>query len=481
MSSPKKKDEQDEGIHRSLLHIENDINKRDAQGESIDGAADLSPIDKLHDESVLTSPVSNRCCCHPPIVNAHNQNSNRQKLAGEVNVKSTPQTAAPVLLHAIIQKINARSENPSLGPANLEAIHHQLDYQILALCQDEPPELIGQKRKNSAERFSEFAQAIDMEVWLRSSTWEAAMLLGLATLTGPRGIMKQYGPEAVLEAAMVRWFERALGTTVEEVYLELGTAPTKEGTKIRLTLDEAVLNDPSYSNLSFPSWTGPIKAFTVLPELVNEFFTDPCMIDYVERSYRAVVIAQTQLRAGYDAALKRLFERDWIAMSPVSRHAVIAQALCNMFEREDPVQLSSLDGAEYWIHSNARHPQCKTTPHLALPSASPPPRRANRSLQTFPSFPAKTPTSTLSTGVVNGRSSRRRPYLARTRRNYSLSSAGFSADLNTPRIPSQTFPALTPTELAITTRLPAAPALPTLPPSCKGNPYRSLAPALRTP
>jgi hypothetical protein len=379
-------------------------------------------------------------------------------LAGKVKVKSAPQAAAPVSVQALIQKLQACSKNPSLGPANMKAIHHQLDYQILAMCQDEPPELTGQKRKNSSERFSELAKAIDIEVWLRSSTWEAAMLLGLATLTGPRGMMKQYGSVAVLEAAMVRWFERTLGATVEEVYVELGTAPMKEGATIRSILDEAVLKDPSYSNLSFPSWSGPIKAYTVLPELVNEFFTDPLMMDYVERSHRAVVITQTKLRAGYDASLKRLFERDWIAISPLSRHAIIAQALCNMFQREDPVQLSALDGAQYWIRENARHPQCKSTPisqSSRLPLRDGP---ANRSLQTFPSLPAKTPSSTRSTGVVNGRSSRRRPYLARTPMNYSLSLAGFSAHLNTPRIPSQTFPALTPTELAITTRLPAAPA-----------------------
>jgi hypothetical protein len=42
-------------------------------------------------------------------------------------------------------------------------------------------------------------------------------------LTRPRRLMKVLGSEAVLEIAMVRWFERALGATVEEVQIELVT------------------------------------------------------------------------------------------------------------------------------------------------------------------------------------------------------------------------------------------------------------------
>jgi hypothetical protein len=79
MSSHKQKDEPAEGIHRSIVHIENDVDKLDAQGESIDEAGGHSPINKLHDESILASPVSNHCCCHPSLANtAHNHKSDHQ-------------------------------------------------------------------------------------------------------------------------------------------------------------------------------------------------------------------------------------------------------------------------------------------------------------------------------------------------------------------------------------------------------------------
>ncbi|KAA8901852.1 hypothetical protein FN846DRAFT_908801 [Sphaerosporella brunnea] len=231
------------------------------------------------------------------------------------------------------------------------------------------------------QRFDAWANEVakDMPVLMRAATWEAAMMLNVATLSAPAGPARAAGSGPLLEAAMVRWFERALGATVEDMWrlrphllrqkLRLQQPHQKQPWSAYKPTQEA---DPKLFNLNFPSASGVVKFYPSLPGVVQEFFDDPIMLEYVERSYDAVVVAQTELRANYTPQVKALFELDWCGIGETHRMAIVAKALSNLFFMDDPVQLAGLAGAEGWLPEDPLHPKFSKFPHSPRPHPSPP-------------------------------------------------------------------------------------------------------------
>lgn len=231
----------------------------------------------------------------------------------------------------------------------------------------DPLPLLGQ-------RFDRFWLEVSPERWRLYSTWSYSMVHNASALMHQGGAGQ--GPGAMLCRAMIRYAERALGLTIEE--LEIGrrhdglarcggdsgfgwdaAAPNPSGDGLVGAPKPAdQVMSPGTANLYFPTPYGPVKHFARLPDVVDSFFSSAFLTEYVRLSSEHAVRQQASLRAKYAPGVRRALEDSWAQMGIGHRRAFIATALSRLYVRPDPVQLHSLASFRAWCED------WKATPKL---------------------------------------------------------------------------------------------------------------------
>ena len=235
----------------------------------------------------------------------------------------------------------------------------------------DPLPLLGQ-------RFDRFWLEVSPERWRLYSTWSYSMVHNASALIHQAG--PGQGPEAtVLCRAMIRYAERALGLTIEELEADRrrdglarcggsggdsgfgwdATAPSPSSDSPVGTPKPAdQVMSPGTANLYFPTPYGPAKHFARLPDIADSFFNSAFLAEYVRLSSEHAVRQQASLRAEYTPGVRRALEDSWGQMSIGHRRAFIATALSRLYVRPDPVQLHSLPEFRAWCED------WKATPKL---------------------------------------------------------------------------------------------------------------------
>jgi len=228
------------------------------------------------------------------------------------------------------------------------------------------------------QRFEHAAREAEVPEMTLATTWQFAISANLAaTMWGEDTLHVGSCPPpegAMLMAAAIRWFERALGLTIEDI-AGLGNAvpqnPEPTGAQngcVGLEWTPEQIMDPFKMNLSFPAVCPPPKWYPVIPECVRSFFCSNFVDEHVQRTYDHVVVRQTHLRCQYGTRLKELFEQDWLATPSHLRYGMVAMALSNLYTRDDPLQLRDCEGVVEWLGQRKLKPR-----KLARCNCKPPP------------------------------------------------------------------------------------------------------------
>ena len=219
------------------------------------------------------------------------------------------------------------------------------------------------------QKFDRFWMGVSPERWRLYSTWSYSMVRNTSALINQDGAGEQ-GPETMLCRAMIRYVERALGLTIEELETDgrrdgggcggddsgfgwdaapigcrlAGAAPDYPGAPRPADQVMSLYT----ANLYFPTPYGPVKHFERLPDIVDSFFASDFLAEYVRLSSEHAVHQQASLRAKYTPGVRRALEDSWGQMSTGHRRAFIATALSRLYVRPDPVQLHNLPSFRAW-------------------------------------------------------------------------------------------------------------------------------------